>query len=377
MIDFLEIRDHNRVLIGVIDNATSIIWHPLYYGTGDFEIYVSCTPDTAAILKVGNYVTRIDERNVGIIERVQITYTVSDGRMIVASGRFAKSILDRRIIYTLDGNSVSPKIVSGNVETAARTLVSENAISCSFDAARNMPMLALGASAGITKTVIDADGGNSEKQVTYKELLSYTESLLQEYGIGSTVTLDPDTLKLMYSVYEGRDRSVDNTEGNDPIIFSQDFDNIVSSDYQKDTTTEKNTAIVGGEGEGTARFVSVYKTGASGMDRRELFVDASSITRNYKDADGNDKTLTDSEYNAQLIASGKQNAALHEITETFNGDIDLSNGIWQYGIDKDYYLGDILSVQDVGIGLYINARLIGIMETQDESGYKLAGEFGV
>ena len=40
MIDFVEIRDKNRVLLGVIDNADSIIWHPLYYGTGDFEIYV-------------------------------------------------------------------------------------------------------------------------------------------------------------------------------------------------------------------------------------------------------------------------------------------------------------------------------------------------
>lgn len=378
MIDFVEIRDKNRVLLGVIDNADSIIWHPLYYGTGDFEIYVSCTAANFAMLEAGNFVTRTDDRNVGIIEHVEITYDATNGRMIVASGRFAKSILDRRIIYSISGHSVNPRIVSGNVETAARTIVSENAISCTFDTARNMGLLELGPSAGITKTIVDDYDDSTEKQVTYKELLEYVESLLQEYQLGSYVTLDTSTLKLQFCVFEGADRSIINTAGNDPIIFSQDFDNLLSSAYNVDTTTEKNTAIVGGEGEGMARFVSVYKQSElTGIDRREVFVDSSSTSKTYIDENENEKTLTDEEYDKQLVSIGRQKVASHEITETFEGDIDLHNGIWEYGVSKDYYLGDIVSIQDVEIGMYINARLIGIVETQDENGYTITGEFGV
>ena len=378
MIDFLEIRNSDRVLIGVIDNATSIIWHPLYYGTGDFEIYVACTAETVRLLSVGNYVTRIDDRDVGIIEKVQITNDEIDGRMIVASGRFAKSILDRRIIYTLNGTSVTPRILSGNVETAVRSLVSENAISCAFDPARNFGILELGEVAGIAQNIIDNSGDDSEKQVTYKVLLDYIESVMNEYGIGSYVALDSSTLKLLFNMFEGADRSIDNTVGNEPVIFSEDFDNLLSSNYEKDTTTLKNTAIVGGEGEGISRFVVVYKDDKQvGMNRREVFVDASSSSKKYTDADKVEHTLSDAEYTKQLVSVGKQTAATYVITETFVGDIDLSNGVWQYGVDKDYYLGDILSIQDVGIGLYINARLIGILETQDANGYKIAGEFGV
>ena len=38
MIEYLEIRDKSRNFIGVIDNATSIIWSEEYYGAGTFEI---------------------------------------------------------------------------------------------------------------------------------------------------------------------------------------------------------------------------------------------------------------------------------------------------------------------------------------------------
>lgn len=377
MIDTLEIRNSNRVLIGVIDNATSIIWHSKYYGTGDFEIYVVCNAETSAMLVAGNYVTRTDERDIGIIESVRITYTANEGRMIAASGRFAKSILDRRIIYSLSGYSVTARVLRGNVENAVRALITENAISCAFDTARNMPQLVLGASAGITKTIVDIDGNATEKQVTYKGLLEFIENLMQEYGIGSYIKLNPDTLKLEFYAFEGVDRSVDNTAGNEPITFSQDYDNILSSEYVKDVTTEKNTAIVAGEGDGVDRFVSVFKKGAVGISRREKYIDASSNSKTYRDEEEVEHTLTDAEYNKILLSAGKADIASYTITETFSGNIDLSNSVWKYGENADYYLGDIFSIQDNGIGLYINARLIGITETQDENGYTIAGEFGL
>ena len=375
MIEYVEVRSAStREIIGIIDNSKSIIWHDIYYGVGDFEIYVPCTQENIDALAVGNYITRYNSRNIGIIEKIEVTYNPQDGRMIVAAGRFAKSILDRRLIFKLSAHSVSPTFLSGNVESAARSLVADNAISCAFDTGRNMPELVLGASAGITKKIIDNDGYSADKQVTYKELLSYSDGLLEEYELGAYCMLD-NNLKLAYTVFEGTDRSVDNTAGNQPVVFSQDFDNLLSSEYQYDNTKLKNAALIGGEGEGEARFCSIVKDSAvTGLKRREVWIDSSSITKKYNDESGTEQTFTDDEYDKQLKTDGMQKLAELAITETFEGEIDITNGSFSYG--TDFALGDKVTVQDTEIGLYINARILEITEVQDDNGYSIEAKYG-
>lgn len=374
-IEYVEIRGAtDRDLVGIVDDAKSVIWHRMYYGVGDFEVYAPCTPSNVELLTEGNYISRLDDEEVGVIESAIVTYSEEDGRMIVATGRFAKSVLDRRIIYRRDGHSVSPTVLSGNVEDAARKLVNENAINCTFDAGRNIPELVLGASAGTSHTIIDETGAAAQKQVTHDNLLTYTDSLLEEYDMGAYCVLNADR-KFAYTVFEGADRSTDNAEGNSPVIFSQDFDNLLSSEYAYDVTALKNTALIGGEGEGTERFCSVVKNNAvTGLARREIFVDASRHSKKYKDESNVEKTFTDSEYDAQLKTIGLQTISEMERVETFNGEIDVTNGSFVYG--KDFFLGDIVTVQDVEIGLYINPRIVEITEVQDEDGYHVEAVYG-
>ena len=369
-IEYVEIRSAaTREMLGIVDTAQSVIWHRRYYGVGDFEVYAPCTAENVALLVKGNYVTRYDDFEVGIIEGVTVTNNPQDGKMIIARGRFAKSVLDRRIIYKRSGYSVSPTILRGSVETAARTLVTENAVDCPFDRGRNIDELAFGPHANTTPTIRDETGAASEKQVTHDNLLTYTDSLLEEYGLGAYCGLN-ELFQLAYTVFAGVDRSIDNTAGNSPVIFSQDFDNLLSSEYAYDETGLKNTALIGGEGEGTARFHSVVKNASvTGLARREIFVEASSHSKKYRDESDTEQTLTDAEYNAQLKTIGMQEVAKHAITETFNAEIDLTDSTFQYG--RDFGLGDIVTVQDVEIGLYVNARMLEITEVQDENGYKI------
>lgn len=374
MIEYVEIRNASRQMVGIVDTAKSVIWRTEYYGTGDFEIYAPATPESLSLLSIGNYVTRYDDRNIGLIEKIEITFDPEAGRMIAASGRFAKSLLGRRIIYTMSGNSVSATILRGNVEAAARSLVTSNAISCSFDTARNIAELALGASAGTTEIIVDANGNAAEKQVTYDNLLEYTDSLLEEYGLGAYCGLADDS-QLAYTVFKGADRSAENTDGNEPVIFSRDFDNLLSSAYEYDQTANKNAALIGGQGEGLERFCTVLSDSTStGAARRELFVDARNSSKTYKDDSGEEQTMTDAEYSQQLISEGRQKIAESAIVEQFDGEIDLQNGSYEYG--KDYALGDIVTVQDLEIGLYINVRLLEITEVQDDNGYQLSAKYG-
>lgn len=360
-------------MIGVIDTAKSVIWNHAYYGTGDFEIYIQATPKNVELLKVGNYVTRSDDRNVGLIERIDVTMSAIDGRMIVASGRFAKILLGRRIIYNMFSNSIRPVISSGNVETAMRKLVNDNMIAAT-DSARNIPFFELGAVAGLNEKIIDDTGNAAQKQTSFENLLEYTDSVLAEYFIGAYVGMNRETLKLQYNVYKGVDRSTDNANGNIPIVFSQEFDNLLSSEYYIDDKTYKNVALIGGEGEGTERFFSLLVSPNTGINRRELFVDASGQSRTYR-VDDVDKTYTDAEYHSLLVTRGKQEFAKYTIAEHFAGVVDVTNNIYQFGVDYD--LGDVVTVQDNALGKYINSRIVRITEVQDETGYNINIEFGV
>lgn len=367
MIEYVEIRGENTAVIGIVDIAKSIIWHSVYYGVGDFEIYAPATPELVGLLKIGRFVTRTDNGKVGIIESVNVSTNEQDGTMITASGRFAKSVLDRRIIYRLSGSSNTPTILRGNVETAVREVVKNNAIACDFDSKRNIALLALGDLANIPLTIVDANGNAAQKQVSYENLLAYTDGVLEEYGLAATCLLHSGALR--YTVYAGVDRSINNADGNAAIVFSQEFDNLTASEYSFNATTEKNVALIGGEGEGVERFYSLIARSEADLQRREVFVNASSISKKYKDANDVEQTFTDAEYKAMLDAKGKQDLAPQVASETFTGTIDVTNGNWVYG--RDFTLGDIVTVQDNNLGIYSNVRIREATEVQDENGYSV------
>lgn len=378
MIDYVVVRNSDREPVAIIDDASSIIWQSSYYGVGEFEIYARVTENNIKNLIVGNYVTRPDSYECGIIEKIEITNSTSEGLMIAASGRFLKSILDRRIVYTPTKSGTGMNYIwhssstklSGKVEIAVRDLIKENATESSV-VARNIPELSMNDDdiTGLTETIVTGDSDNetdAEKQVTYKGLLEYTDSVLQEYQLGSYMYLDEETLKFRYKVFKGVDHSMDNTFGNDPVIFSQDYDNLISSDYIFDEATYKNMAVIGGQGEGTERKLALVGDLNAGLDRREMFVDGNSMAQ--------DEGVTDETYRKQLETQGRQSLSEVERTETFDGEIDTANTNFIYG--NDYSLGDLVTVYDMAIGKYVNVRILTVTECQDDNGFKREIEYG-
>lgn len=281
MIDYVEIRNASLELLGIVDTAKSIIWETQYYGAGSFEIYTEATPEAISMLRVGNFVTRVENEGVGIVEAVAITFTGGDGRMLAASGRLAKSILDRRLITYVSGNTGATTVFSGNVEARARGLVQDNAIACYKDkkrtipyAQRNISILQLGDLAGLPATT-------ELRQIANDNLLTYTDEFLQQYGYGAKLLRKGN--KLAYTVYSGIDRRIGNAAGNQPVIFSEDFDNLTGSNYALDEAARKTFALVGGEGEGNARFYVECSASVSDLARREVFVDSSTAREVYED----------------------------------------------------------------------------------------------
>lgn len=364
MIEFLEIRDESRNFIGVIDTATSIIWREDYYGAGGFEIYTALNAESKRLLTIGYFVNKNNSDRIAIIESVEYQDNAQDGAVIIAKGRMAKSILDRRLAYTLNGHTVIPQTMSGNVATAAETVMRNNAGTNAGDT-RRLDGLHRGSTGGITKT-IKTNGDATTRQSSFRNLLEFTDSVLQEYECGARITISGTSL--YYDCYEGVDRTYNS---DNPVIFSLDFENLLSADYLRDVTEFKNFALIGGEGEGLARFYAVYNDSASGYNRREMFVDALNIPKEYDDG-GTRKTYTDAQYTQML--QGQAQTQLQEVKVTEEFTAMVAQGQFKLGVDYD--IGDLVSVQDNKLSIFADVRILSATEIQDTSGYAVEIQLG-
>lgn len=341
----LYILDKSFNPIGVIDTASSVIWAERYYDAGDFEIYIKAEKKYIELLQQENYVTRLDSEMVGIIERVQLNIDVENGDYLTVSGRDLKSILDRRIIWNQTN-------LSGKAEMILRQLINENVINPSI-AARKIPGVKLGEVKGFTDTL--------ELQATGEDLLTKVIELCKAAEIGWRTFIDEEG-SIVIDFYRGENRSY-SQEDNPYVVFSPEFDNLLSTETSQDITTLKNAALVAGEGEGTARKTVTIGT-ASGMDRREMFIEATDIS-------SNDGEISSSQYLALLRDRGRELLAAAVKTLGISGAAETT---LTYKLNEDYFLGDTVAVTNE-YGISANTKILEIIESEDATGYNVIPTF--
>lgn len=331
--------------IGIIDTYVSLIWTKRYYKPGDFELYVPASVEILEILKHNNYLQRDDDDRIMIIERLEIKTDAENGNYIIASGRSAESLIARRIVWKQTN-------LSGTVESCIRQIIDENCITTTAtDARRKIPLLKLGTESGFTETMT--------QQLRGDNVAEWLETVCMTYGWGWKITLDGG--EFVFSLINGIDRTYENAAGTPYVTFSPDFDNLVNSNYVHDTTNFKNSALVLGEGEGTARRgISAGLIGDSYLNRYEVYVDA-------RDVSSNDGEIPVHEYYELLLERGTQVLSESTITELFDGEVDYT-GIYKY--KSDYDIGDIIQIENE-YGIKATSRIIEIIEKDDETGYSV------
>ena len=345
------IADRNFERIGMIENA-SVIWASRYYKTGDFELYMPATKEHLELINNGSYVIRDDdEDNIGVIEDIVMQNTPEDGDKITVTGRFASG-------YYLSGRVVSQQTqLNGNFQTCVRNLVNSNIVN-PVDANRKIDFIKLG-------NLDDSITESIEMQTTGDNLLTKVEEASEAHRIGFKMPLRNNTL--YFEVYKGINRSYSQCD-NPWIIYSDEYDNLSECEYIVNTSGITNFAYVAGEGEGLDRkIVGTYKNVEEpvGEFRREVWVDQRNIS-------SNNENLTESELENQMIEEGKE--SLTEISEVFSGGVSLQS----YEYKKDFFLGDIVTIQKTQWNkMYINARIIEVIESEDENGKTTVLTFGI
>lgn len=332
----------------VIDDYVSLIWTSRYYECGDFELCLDVNDKTKNMIQRGFYIMREDDEHIGIVEDISIQHTEDIADMIVISGRFLSSILGRRIIEKMTE-------VYGTPQACVQTLIDQNAINPTISA-RKISNLTFTSNVDLTETI--------RRQFTGDNLLSAIEEMCMTYGIGFK-TLLTDDHKFAFQLYQGTDRSYDQSE-NHYVIFSDVYENLLSAEYKENYMNVVTDVLVAGEGEGLERkTVWVNDGGKTGLDRYEVYEDARNATTNNGE-------ISDEVYYEQLREEGKE--SLTQFTQLFTGTVYFTNV--EYG--KDVQLGDICVIENSRWGIAISSRLVEMIESVSESGeYSILPTFGL
>jgi hypothetical protein len=328
----LRVLNASFVMQGILDDVESFIWTEKYYEYGEFEIYVNFSPYFFDLLKKDYYIVNSDSSRVMIIESIEIKSNPETGNKLVVKGRSLESILDRRII-------LRQIILDGSLQDGVGIILDKEVIDGIFPE-RNFPNFIFTPSTDPLVTT-----PTLKSQYYMDNLYDVIRSICEESGLGFKITLTP-TNQFNFELYSGSDRSY--TQVLNPyIVFSPNFDNLIKSDYLTSGRYRKTYVFVAGVGGLEAWNQNFYGPWAqaftgveTGLDRREMFLDASYIPKTYEDTG---IEIPDADYVDQLHQRGVEELSRNIDFTVFDAQIDLSR-TYEYG--SDFFLGDIIQYVD-------------------------------
>ena len=344
--------------IGEVNQYDSLIWLDKFNGYASFELWAPITEENSEYFKKGN-VLWCGGDNAAVVEIVKSIIDDKGTKTFNVKGRTLEMILTTRIIWGTYNAS------NKHASTVMYDIVKQNCINPT-NTNRKIPYLECAEDKHI--------GDKISIQKTGDEVYATLNTIAASSDIGFNVLFRPKEKKLIFEVVAGVDRTIEQNEV-DPVEFSTDLEDILSSSYYTNNQDEKNVAFVQGEGDGTSRISQISGNNElEGFGRRELYIDARDIQSESVNEDGTTTSLTPAEYKAALINRGDDKLSECEVTETFEAQIRVFGDI-QYEFGKDYRKGDKVTVRDRQLSVVVSARITEVEEDFDDE-YALVLTFG-
>jgi Siphovirus ReqiPepy6 Gp37-like protein len=346
-------------LIAEIDNYESLLFTRRWHEVGEFELRINRYKRHAELLQRGNLIMLGPSRNkVGIIRHREIALDENGKKTEnwLVKGIALKGIVAQRLVIPPVNDSHDR--ASGSAETVMKHYINNHIVNPA-DMQRKIDML-----------VIASDqqrGSNISWESRFKNLAEELIEISKASGLGWDVILDFQQKKWIFDVFEGRDLTV-NQSVNPPVIFSPQFESLKQLSFVESDFNYRNYGYIAGQGEGVDRRV-VEIGGAEGLSRIETFIDA----RDIAEQDEDQQSLPENEIIAKLQQRGQQKLA--EFAQEFflEGQI-LTNSPFVY--EKDYDMGDIVTIQNREWGITRDARITEIKEIYEPAGFQIEATFG-
>lgn len=351
----LEVFDLALNNAGLVDVYTELQIEINYEKLSELRLIVDASKENIELLKEDMILTKSNDLERGyIIKHVEFLDDNSSRLLIDAPS--VNVLLNDRLITGQQSHS-------GSIETVIKSFVDANAVS-PVNVNRIIPNLILGEDTGIAIDV--------EETALDEPLDEYLYELAKKHDVSWDLLLDHENKKYVFTVWRGLDKSTEQTLNNH-VMFSKELDNIITQEYITDNLHHKTTAIVAGEGEDVDRVRLTVNDELSGYDRKEIFVDARDLQRNYKDENDKDINLTPAEYENVLKERGENKLTEYKPIRTFESEIDMYSQ-FKYGVD--YFCGDKVTIENEDIGIVMHTRVMSAIESYDKNGDSLQLDFG-
>lgn len=345
-----RILDTDFKPVDTLDMFESIIWTARFYEAGDFELYTPINERLLSAVRVGYYLfsdqfydAHTDRAILMVVESIEITSDPENGNKIKVTGRDLKSLLDRRIVWGQRNFKTND-----NLETVIISLLNENAInpanwSKTYQAGDggSITVSVAGAKRVLTNLTYETisytfPGIDGDYQYNGETLYDVFVEILSRFNIGWEVLYDFGTGKFVLKLRPQVDHTYEQTVTN-PLIFSPSFENLRNSNYIESSSTEKNAALITGEGDEYNVMYNTIGENIGGLDRKEMNVSASDISR--KEEDGTVHSNRD--YLSMIKTKGENELAQNIYTQTYEGTAEPTRG---YVYLEDYNIGDVCEI---------------------------------
>ena len=340
----IRVFDRDLNYLGQIDDYQSLIYRRKWTNYGEFEITLGYR---CPLLQANRFIL-LDEdpERSGCIEYIQYE---EEKEKYTVKGFSLLKLLETRITIPPAGKAYQS--YKGTPAEIMQQLVQTNAISPT-DSRRILPRLVLGGR--------PPGGGSIVYESRYNILAEDVKSLALSYDLGIEIELNWQEKQLEFTVRQGTDHTAG--QSTQPrVVFSDAYDNISGQVYTLDVSSERNIGYIAGRGEGEDRkVVTVDLAGASGFDRKEVFIDA----RDVEEGD---------EEEALLRERGTAKLSAMQAADSY--DFTVSNGTaLQYM--RDWNLGDLVTVMSDGMNTMIDQRVLEVEEVYDTSGTEITPTVG-
>lgn len=328
------ILDENFEVVDILDQYESMIWTERASEAGDFELYTLATNDLLSKLTIGRYLMcdtfynkTADTAKLMIIEDREIKSDSENGNKLIVTGQDLKSILQRRIVWK------QTKLAKDtNIQTAISTLISDS-ITNPENTKRKITNFSFDTVSGSFKNI------KEDIQYVGETVYDCISDICEQYKANYEVYLDFSTKTFHMRLLVPADHGWDQTTYQ-PVIFSSKFNNLRNASYKNITSTTKNVCLIHGEGdESNMLKADIGTDDYSGLERREMFVNASDLSQELEDG----TIYSDATYTNMLITRGKKEMRkVNKNKEVFEGEADITRGGYVFGVD--YNIGDFVEI---------------------------------
>jgi hypothetical protein len=340
----LKIIDRDFNLLAELDDYESLIFTRRWRKPGDFHVTININKQHTAELQKENFIMLAKHLNkAGVIRHREIKTNETGNEVLMIQGSTISGLLSRRI--TLPPIGAAYDHINAAAEDVMKHYVTANAVN-SANSDRIIPYLAVALS--------QARGANISWNSRLKNLDEELEAISGKSGLGWDIYLDIVNMRYIFEIYAGRDLTTGQSI-NSPVIFSSDFDNLKEESFTDSDLNYSNYAYVGGQGEGELREIAEVGTD-TGLDRREVFIDARDISNP-----------------SDLIIRGEEKLLDVASVQNFQAKV-MPSASFRY--EEDWNLGDKVTIQNKKWGITMDAVITEVKEVYEPSGFKLEVVFG-